>query len=128
MRSSIRILSFSTDAGRGDSLAQVGLGRRPVINSKIALSKLIISATIDEARSSGSYENKADPHFQQDGIGEKAFALGSSGSSTKQTASTIVEIEKLRILIEDLTTPTDDRVPPFLRIVIWIVPIGTCDD
>ena len=41
---------------------------------------------IDEARSSASYENKADPHFQQDGIGEKAFALGSSGSSTKQTA------------------------------------------
>jgi len=57
-----------------------------VINSKIALSKLIISATIDEARSSASYENKADPHFQQDGIAEKAFALGSSGSSTKQTA------------------------------------------
>ena len=26
-------------------------------------------------------------------------------------------VEKLRILIEDLTTPTDDRVPPFLRIV-----------
>ena len=25
-------------------------------------------------------------------------------------------VEKLRILIEDLTTPTDDRVPPFLRI------------
>src|SRR5258707_13678439 len=86
VRSSIRILSFSTNAGSGDSLAQVRLGGRPVINSKIALSKLIISATIDEARSSASYENKADPHFQQDGIGEKAFALGSSGSSTKQTA------------------------------------------
>ena len=26
-------------------------------------------------------------------------------------------VEKLRILIEDLTTPTDGRVPPFLRIV-----------
>ena len=26
-------------------------------------------------------------------------------------------VEKLRILIEDLTAPTDDRVPPFLRIV-----------
>jgi len=25
-------------------------------------------------------------------------------------------VEKLRILIEDLTTPTDDLVPPFLRI------------
>jgi len=25
-------------------------------------------------------------------------------------------VEKLKILIEDLTTPTDDRVPPFLRI------------
>jgi hypothetical protein len=85
VRSSIRILSFSTNAGTGDSLGQVGLGGRPVINSKIALSKLIISAIIDEARSSGSYENKVEPHFQQDGIGEKAFALESSGSSTKQT-------------------------------------------
>jgi hypothetical protein len=28
-----------------------------------------------------------------------------------------VFVEKLRILIEDLTTPTDGRVPPFLRIV-----------
>jgi hypothetical protein len=86
VRSSIRILSFSRNAGSGDSLAQVRLGGRPVINSKIALSKLIISAIIDEARSSGSCENKADPHFQQAGIGEKAFASGSSGSSTKQTA------------------------------------------
>jgi hypothetical protein len=25
-------------------------------------------------------------------------------------------VEKLRISIEDLTTPTDDRAPPFLRI------------
>jgi len=48
VRSAIRILSFSTNAGSGDSLAQVRLGGRPVINSKIALSKLIISATIDE--------------------------------------------------------------------------------
>ena len=39
-----------------------------------------------EACSSGPYENRVEPHFQQHAIADDAFAVGSSGSSTKQTA------------------------------------------
>ena len=41
---------------------------------------------MDEAFSSGSYESRAEPHFQQDAIAGEPFVIGNSGSSTKQTA------------------------------------------
>jgi hypothetical protein len=71
--------------------AQRGSGEFPAIIVKIALSKPIISATIDEADLSGSYKSREEPQFQQDASANEPllagrFVIGSSGSSMKQAA------------------------------------------
>jgi hypothetical protein len=71
--------------------AQRGLGEFPATIVKMALSKPIISKTMDETELSGSQKSREEPQFQQDAsANEPALAgklvIGRSGSSTKQTA------------------------------------------
>jgi hypothetical protein len=85
VRHCIRALSFSKNVWTEDCPTQRGLGGNPTVNAKIALSKLITSASIDKGFPSRQYQSRAEPHFQQDALADEPFVIGSSGSSSKQT-------------------------------------------
>ena len=91
VRRCIRIRSFSVKALAQSRPAQSGLGEFPATVVKIALSKPIISTTMDEAELSASQRSREEPHYQQDASANQPvlagrLVSGRSGSSTKQTA------------------------------------------
>src|SRR5271165_4676850 len=70
---------------------QRGSGEFPATIVKIALSKHIISTTMEDAELSGSQKSREKPQFQQDASANEPllagrFVIGRSGSSTKQMA------------------------------------------
>ena len=92
----IRNLSFSVNALAQSRPDQRGSGDFPKTAVKIALSKSIISATVGEVGSSGSYKSREEPQFQQDASCNDLSLTGgfviASGSSMKQTPQVSISV------------------------------------
>ena len=78
--------SVPVNASSESPSARRGSGKFPAVMAKIAVSRLMTSATVGQACLSGWCKSREEPQLQQDGGASEPLRLGRTGSSIKQTA------------------------------------------